>query len=200
VAKILEYAMRVITLGILLTIAPSTAAGQNKQYPKGDLANIYSNASLGFHYTPPSGMRDQTELLRSQIQEDEGATGTTLAHKVLLAMFSREEGSGPNWRSLTIETYPRSAIPDPDDASAEAKISAWLAHSEDASPSSNKSAIISGQRFSISVFALQDGPVRKGAVVWTTIRKGQLLSFFFAANSPQQLTVLAESMKSVKFF
>jgi len=37
-------------------------------------------------------------------------------------------------------------------------------------------------------------------VAWTTIRKGQLLSFFFAANSPQQLRKLAESMKSVEFF
>jgi hypothetical protein len=47
---------------------------------------------------------------------------------------------------------------------------------------------------------MQDGPIKKGAVVWTTIRKGQLLSFLFAANSPDQLKSLAESMKSIQFF
>jgi hypothetical protein len=46
---------------------------------------------------------------------------------------------------------------------------------------------------------MQDGPIRKGAVVWTTTRKGQLLSFFFAANSPDQLKSLADSMESIQF-
>jgi hypothetical protein len=195
-----EHVMRVITLTLLMAISLGAAAGQNKQYPKGDLANTYSNASLGFRYSPPGGMLDKTGLLRSQIREEEGTAGTTTPHKALLAMFSREEGNDPNWRSLTIETYPRNAISDPDDASAEAKMSAWLAHSEDASASSNKSAVVSGQKFSVSIFAVQDGPVRKGAVVWTTIRKGQLLSFFFAANSPEQLKTLAETIKTVQFF
>ena len=109
---------------------------------------------------------------------------TTNAHKALLAMFSPEDGSDPTWRSLTIETYPRNAISDPDDASAEAKMSAWLAHGEDASASSNKSAVVSGQKFSVSVFGVQDGAVRKGAVVWTTIRKG---ANFCRSSSPPTL-------------
>ena len=195
-----KYVMRVMTLTLLMAISLGAADGQNKQYPKGDLANSYSNASLGFRYSPPRGMLDKTELLRSQIREEEGTAATPNAHKALLALFSREDGSDPNWRSLTIEILPRSAISAPDDVSAEAKMSAWLAHSEDANASSNKSAIVSGQSFSVSVFALQDGPIRKGAVVWTTIRKDQLLSFFFAANSPEQLKSLAETMKTVQFF
>jgi len=60
--------------------------------------------------------------------------------------------------------------------------------------------VISGQNFTVSVFGLQEGAVRKGAVVFTTIRKGKLLSFAFVANSSEQLKKLTESMKSVQFF
>jgi hypothetical protein len=192
--------MKIIVLTTLLMVVCGAVAGQNTKCRKSGLPNIYSNSSLGFRYTPPRGMRDETEFLKTQIRKEEGNAGTAGVHNALLAMFSLEDGSDPNWRSLTVETYPRSAISDPNDASAEAKMSAWLAHSEDASATSNKSAVVSGQRFSVSVFAVQDGSVRKGAVVWTTVRQGRLLSFFFAANSPDQLKALAETMKTVEFF
>jgi hypothetical protein len=181
-------------------IVLSMATAQFKDDSRTVLHNSYSNLNLGFRYIPPSGMRDQTKLLEAQIQEEEKASGTTYDHIALLAMFSGSSGNDLNWRSLSIETLSRSAISDPDDASAEAKMSAWLAHSEDANPTLNTSKVVSGQRFSVSVFALQDGPIRKGAVVWTTVRKGKFLSFFFAANSPEQLKALAETMKTVQFF
>src|SRR5712691_1489085 len=141
--------MRRMTSALLVMIALGTAAGQTERHPQSDSPKSYSNASLGFRYTPPSGLRDQTKFLMSQIQKEEGSAGTANVHRVLLALFSTEEGEDPSWRSLTIETYPRSAISAPDDASAEAKMSAWLAHSEDANPSSNKLAVVSGQKFSV---------------------------------------------------
>lgn len=78
-------------------------------------------------------------------------------------------------------------------------MSAWVAHSKDAS-ALPKSVVLSGQSFSVSVFGLQEGTVKKGAVVWTTVRKGKPLSFAFVANSPEQLKALAETMKTVQFF
>lgn len=83
-------------------IALGAAAGQNQQHPKGDVGTRYSNVSLGFRYTPPNGMRDETDLLRSQIQQEEGAAATSV-HRALLAMFSQEDGSDPNWRSLPLK-------------------------------------------------------------------------------------------------
>lgn len=193
--------MKTIILVVLQVGVLGAGTAQVEPASKGDhMIDTYSNANIGFRYKPPIGMQDETVSFRSQIEAEEKASGATAGHAALVEMSSGEDGGDPNWRLLTIETYPRNAISDPDDISAEAKISAWLAHSEDASPSSNKSAVVSGQRFSISVFALQDGPIRKGAVVWTTIRKGRLLSFFFAANSPDRLKVLAETMKSVELF
>lgn len=78
-------------------------------------------------------------------------------------------------------------------------MNAWVANSKDAS-ALPWSVVISGQSFSVSVFGLQEGTVKKGAVVWTTVRKGRLLSFAFVANSPDRLKALTESMKSVQFF
>ena len=78
-------------------------------------------------------------------------------------------------------------------------MNAMVAHSKDAS-ALPKLVVISGQRFTVSVFGLQEGTVKKGAVVWTTVRKGKLLSFAFAANSPDRLKELAETMKTVEFF
>src|SRR5260370_34209717 len=58
----------------------------------------------------------------------------------------------------------------------------------------------SGQRFAVSVFGGREGTIRKGAVVWTTVRNGKLLSCAFFANSPAQLKALTESMRTVEFF
>jgi hypothetical protein len=63
-----------------------------------------------------------------------------------------------------------------------------------------RSVVISGQSFAVSVLGEQMGTIRKGAVVWTTIRKGKLLSFAFVANSPEQLKALTETMKTVQLF
>lgn len=78
-------------------------------------------------------------------------------------------------------------------------MNAWVAESSEPSRYAHV-AVISGQSFMVSVFGLQEGKVKKGAVVWTTVRKGMLLSFAFAANSPSVLQKLTESMKSVEFF
>jgi hypothetical protein len=183
-----------LRLGMLLTVCCS-AVGQSKtnsQFSGGG----YADARLAFRYTPPKGMRDKTARFGLQIQDQ---SGVARPFGTLLAMSSGPDSDVSTWRSIAIVTYSRSAVLEPDDAKAEAQMSAWVAHSDDSS-ALPKSVAISGQRFSVSVFGLQDGSVKKGAVVWTTVRKGELLSFAFAANSPEQLTKLAESMKSVQFF
>jgi len=144
-------------------------------------------------------MRDKTERFKLQIKERARVSGTTNMLNALLAMSSGDDDRAPTWGSLTIETYPRSAVSDANDAQAEARMSAWVAHSKDPGDLPH-SMIVSGQKFSVSLFGLQDGAVRKGAIVWTTVRKGQLLSFAFASNSPEELKSLADSMKTLEFF
>jgi hypothetical protein len=180
-----------------LVLLAGSGAAQSTVRPVAAIT-IYSNTRLAFRYTPPKGMRDKTDRFKSQIEEQAKATGITNTLSVLLAMSSLGDTSA-DWHSLTIETYPRKAVADLDDASAEAKMSAWVAHSKDprALP---RSVVLSGQKFAVSLFGMQEGMTKKGSVVWTTVRKDKLLSFAFVANSPEQLKRLTETMKSVKFF
>jgi hypothetical protein len=182
-----------LVLGMLVIICCS-AVGQSKTALS---EGVYTNARLAFRYTPANGMRDKTGRFAPLQIQNQAGTPQTLA--TLLAMSSGPDSSVPDWRSITIVTYPRSAVSEPDDTKAAGQMNAWVAHSRDTS-ALPKSVVISGQSFTVSVFGLQEGTVKKGAVVWTTIRKGKLLSFAFVANSPQQLKALAESMKTVQFF
>lgn len=184
---------RSVGLALLLTIWCNSVVSQVGLEPRG-----YSNTTLGFRYKPPNAMHDKTARFPA-LQIHNSLAGTPQTLSTLLAMSSGPDSSVPDWCSVTIVTYPRNAVPEPDDAKAEAQMSAWVAHSKDAS-ALPKSAVISGQGFSVSVFGLQEGTVKKGAVVWTTVRKGKLLSFAFAANSPEQLKALAETIKTVQFF
>jgi hypothetical protein len=145
-------------------------------------------------------MRDKTGRFPAlQIQNPSRASGTPQTLSTLLAMSSGPDSSVPDWRSITIVSYPRNAVSEPDDAKAAGQMNAWVAHSKDTSVLP-KSAVVSGQSFTVSVFGLQEGTVKKGAVIWTTIRKGKLLSFAFVANNPDQLKALTETMKTVQFF
>jgi hypothetical protein len=160
---------------------------------------VYSNSALAFRYRPPAEMLDQTQSGREQIRDRAAAIGDAKVFDLLLSMTSGGNDASPAWHSLTIESYPRSAFPNLDDATAEAKVGAWVAGFTDVRQIPKRTSI-SGQDFAVSVFATQEGAVRKGAVVWTTTRKGKVLSFAFVANSPLQLKVLAETMKTVEFF
>jgi hypothetical protein len=70
-------------------------------------------------------------------------------------------------------------------------MSAWVADTA-GPPSKLRSVSLARQSFAVSVLAEQDGSIRKGAVIWTTISKDKVLSFPFVANSPEQLRALAE--------
>ena len=163
------------------------------------VSTVYSNQALAFRYTPPGGIYDKTERFRAQTQQQVNSSKPTHALYTLLAMSAGSDSNAPTWGSVTIETFLRNAISELDNTKAEATMGAWVAHSKDAS-ALPKLVVISGQRFTVSIFGLQEGKVRKGAVVFTTTRKGKLLSFAFAANSPEKLQELTESMKTVQFF
>ena len=183
-------------LALLLAFWCNSAVSQVSPGPTSS-GKVYSNARLAFRYTPPNGMRDKTGRFAPLQIQNQAGTPQTLA--TLLAMSSGPDSSVPDWHSITIVTYPRNAVSEPDDAKAAGQMNAWVAHSKDPS-ALPKSATISGQVFTVSVFGLQEGTVRKGAVVFTTVRKGKLLSFAFAANSPEQLKALTETMKTVQFY
>ncbi len=189
---------RVVLLTFLASVFGATALAQVKR-PTAPFRPGYQDASLGFRYSAPTNLANTTERFRAEIERQAKSSGTTNMLHALLALSTGDDHTTSDWGSVTIETYPRRSISEPDDHKAAVQMNAWVADSKDAG-ALPKSVVISGQNFTVSVFGLQEGAVRKGAVVFTTIRKGKLLSFAFAANSPGQLTKLTESMKSVQFF
>jgi len=160
---------------------------------------VYSNTALRFRYRLPGGMNDKTQSGREEIRTRAAEHHVTDTFELLLGMTSGADDSASTWRSLAIETYPRTAFGNLDDTSAEAKMNAWVMGIS-SSTEKPRSVILGGQSFAVSVFREQEGAITKGAAVWTTVRKNKLLSFAFVANSPEQLQRLTESMKSLKFF
>jgi hypothetical protein len=185
-----------VALGMLLATCCS-AIGQSKSDPHSS-GDSYTNAKLEFRYMPPPEMRDKTARFPA-LQIHNSSAGTPQTLSTLLAMSSGPDSSVPDWRSITIATYRRSAVSEPDDKKAAGQMNAWVAQSKD-TRTMPKSVVISGQTFTVSVFGLQEGPIEKAAVVFSTIRKGKLLSFAFAANSPGRLKALTETMKTVRFY
>lgn len=197
VARTAVKGRRTIGLTVLLLVfvgATLTAHGGGP-----DLATAYSNKDLGFVYLPPLDMKDKTDRVKRETKARADALHTANTLNLLLAMSSGQDDQAPSWHSLAIETYPREAFRNLDDLRAEARMSARVARckEETALP---RQVVVSGQSFAISIFGLKEGPVTRRAVVWTTIRKDQLLSFAFVANSPDQLKTLTESMKTLQFF
>src|SRR5712692_8289550 len=139
-------------------------------------SNAYSNVSLGFSYIRPSEMRDETNTQRAEIRARAAARRTSNTLDLLLSMSSGPDATTADWHLLSIETYPRRKFSNLDDISAEAKMSAWVAGTSSL-PGKPRSVVLAGQSFAVFVFGEQDGAIRKGAVVWTTIRKDKLLSF-----------------------
>lgn len=181
-----------LAIGMLLTVCCFAVAQSKTALSEG----VYTNAKLAFRYTPPNGMHDKTGRFPPLQIQNQGTPQTLIT---LLAMSSGPDSSVPVWRSITVVTYPRDAVAEPDDTKAAGQMNAWVAHSKSTTVLP-KSTLVSGQSFTVSVFGLQEGTVKKGAVVWTTIRKGKLLSFAFAANSPEQLKRLTETMKTLEFY
>jgi hypothetical protein len=193
------FPLRSVKMGVVLVLfllARLNAQGTPDSPPS--LVTGYNNATLGFRYMPPVEMQDRTERSRAEIEPWAESLHSNNILRLLLSMASGADDTATDCHSLSIETYPRKSIEGPD-ASAETKMSGWVARSKQprAAP---RSAVISGQSFEVSIYGRDEGSTQKFLVVWTTTRKDKLLSFAFVANSPQQLKKLTESMKSVQFF
>lgn len=198
--KTLRQRLTVASASVALSLTPAgLAATQADSSVSSPPRVVYSNHSLGFRYAPFGGMQDETESRRAKIQSRATSLRTTRTLDLLLAMSSGTDDTVPEWHSLSIEAYPRNAFSELDDVSAEGRMAAWVAGTG-GSLGTPRSVVISGQSFAVYMTGEREGTLKKGAVIWTTIRKGKLLSFAFVANSPQQLMALAESMKTVQFF
>jgi len=186
-------------VSVLIVLLSCVTASTQSEQPSPPSAAGYTNSILGFRYRPPTEMLNVTESAKADIRNRAEATHSSDTLGMLLAMWSGTDHEAPGWSALTIETYPRKAFSDLDDTAAEAKLNAWVMGFSKA-VAMPKSAVFSGQSFTMSVFEKEENGMKKRAMVLTTIRKSTLVAFAFQANSPEQLKAVADSMKSLQFF
>lgn len=187
-----------IHLGLLL-LSPLVLWAQ-VAHDRSSSVKAYENRELGFRYRPAQEMVDTTAVSVAALDDQAKHRHVKNDLKLLLSMSSGANDKALDWHSLTIMAYPREAYSDLDDASAETKMNNWAGADSDSLPSSGERVIISGQTFTMSLFIVKVDGVKKSSVVWTTVRRGKLLSFAFAANSPEKLKEVGESMKTLEFF
>jgi hypothetical protein len=125
------FARAALVIFLASILSPTTFAWAKG--PAATLGTSYHDESLGLDYTPPSNMVNRTERFRAQIQEQAKAAVTVDMLHALLAFSTGDDDTASNWGSVTIETYPRKSVPEPDDVKAEAQMNAWVAHSKDTS-------------------------------------------------------------------
>jgi hypothetical protein len=161
-------------------------------------SGAYSSPELGFRYVTPAAMRDITASAKAQIQERAAALHRISALVVLLAMASGPDDTASDWDSMGIQIFPRAAWSDADDYHAESLMNASVARGG-LSVGPSQSVTFSNQKFVVTQFELHEGSLTKHATVYTTVRRGKLLSFDFSGNSVEQVNKMAETMKSLSF-
>ena len=155
----------------------------------------YTNAGLGFTYTPPDGLRDVTKAL--QESDSARARDGRVRFESLLRMFSGPDDEAADWVTLGIATLPRGRDKDKgDDVTA-----GFFTNNALGGGNTTKREVlkIAGRDFSVSSFEKKEPPLTKYAVVYTVVHKEKFVSFFFSGNDRDKVNRLARSMETVKF-
>lgn len=97
---------RLAFLGCIVLAAGALLNGQGPPPARAE----FSDAVLGFRYTPPANLRDFTSMDKQLVQQKAAARGTTNTLTVLLSLRSGSDDTAADWRSVGIETYPREKL------------------------------------------------------------------------------------------
>jgi len=160
---------------------------------------VFSDADLGFRYTTPKSLVDETSDARESVRTRAAALHTHNTFNVLLSMTSGPDDTAPGWRLVSIETYLRSNFGGLNNAAAETKINLWAAGSHASAVGDPKLVAIAGASFMVSNFEQSEPPLKKHAHVYSTIRNGQLLVIAFTANSEEGVKSLDATMQTLQF-
>jgi hypothetical protein len=168
--------------------------------PNGPLKNgVFSDSGLSFRYTPPKDFIDETSDARELVRTRAASLHTTNTFNVLLRMTSGPDDTALDWRSVSIETYPRSKFAGLNNPAAETKINLWASGSRASAVGDPKLVAIAGASFMISNFEQSEPPLTKRGRIFSTVRNGQLLVVAFTANSDEGLKSLETSMQTLEF-
>jgi hypothetical protein len=181
-------------LALLATICLSCQSAGNTT----PSVTTFSVPDLGFRYTPPARMKDETSPTAREAQ-GHAATYAGNAAELLLDMSSDESDTAPDWHQLWIFIFPRARLSQLNDSAAGGKMNTVLAGPKATAVGQPKSTLLAGHSFVVSEFEQNEPPLVKHAKIFTTVCKGQLVSFVFVSNSGGQISAMEETLKTLDF-
>ncbi|MGO9402090.1 MAG: glycoside hydrolase domain-containing protein [Terriglobales bacterium] len=190
--KLFTVAALLLLLSVPLSSADDSVSGLT--------AGVFFDAELGFRYTLPKGLIDETSYSRDELRKRAAALGTSNnTLEILLRMTSGPPDTAPEWRAISIQTYSHSKFAGLDDRAVEAKMNGWMAGDGVTAIGDPKRVSVAGESFVVTNFE-KSGPSHvKYARIYSTIRNGKLLGFAFTANSVDRLQPLADSLETLEF-
>lgn len=190
--KLLAVAALLLLLGIPLYSLDDTVGGLTD--------GVFFDAKLGFRYTLPKGLIDETSYSREELRKRAAALGTSNdTLEILLRMTSGPPDTAPEWHAISIQTYSHSKFAGLDDRAVEAKMNGWMAGDGVTEIGDPKRVSIAGANFVVSSFERREPSHVKYARIYSTIRNGTLLGFAFTANSADKLQSLVDSLGTLEF-
>jgi len=186
--------VRVTILPLLAMLCLSCQSAGNRAPSE----NIFSVPDLGVRYTPPAGMKDKTSPTAMQARSH-AASYAGKAAEQLLDMSSDESDTAPDWHQLWIFILPRPLLSKLNDSAAEGKMNTVLAGPRATPVGQPQSTLLAGAGFVVSEFAQKEPPLVKHAKIFTTICKGQLVSFVLVSNSGAEVSAMEETLKTLDF-
>ena len=190
--KLLTVAALLLLLGVPLSSADDTVSGLTD--------GVFFDAELGFRYTLPKGLTDETSYSRDELRKRAAALRTSNnTLEILLRMTSGPPDTAPEWHAISIQTYSHSKFAGLDDRAVEAKMNGWMAGDGVTAIGEPKRVSIAGANFVVTNFEKSEPSHVKYARIYSTIRNGKLLGFAFTANSVDKLQPLAGSLETLEF-
>jgi hypothetical protein len=164
--------------------------------------SVFSLPDLGIRYTLPAKMKDVTAP-EGREARNHAASHSSNTLELLLDLDSGRYSGGndrdPDWHHVWIITYPRSLWSNLSDPAAEEKLNTFVAGPRATAKRKPRRVVLAGHDFAVSEFEQKEPPLVKHAKIFTTICKGQLVSFALVSNSESQLSALEESLKTLEF-
>jgi hypothetical protein len=166
--------------------------------PPGLVDGILSDPELGFRYTPPPKMFDETDAARESVRSRAAALNSHSVFDVILSMGSGDD-TDPDWIAVGIEAFARSNLSGLDDMAAAARINVLAAGARASLIGTPQQATFAGKQFVVSDFEQKEPPLTKRARLYTTIVGSKFLSIAFSANQDENVQRIAKTMATLEF-
>src|SRR2546427_3324575 len=179
-------------LSVCVVMLPQSAS------PPTLVDGVLSDTELGFRYTPPPKMFDETDSARESVRSRAAALNSHSVFEVILSMGSGDD-TDPDWIAVGIEAFPRSKLSGLDDMAAAARMNVLVAGARASLIGTPQQATFAGKLFVVSEFEQKEPPLNKRARVYTTVLGSKFLSIAFSANQGENVQRIAKTMATLGF-